>query len=103
MRFQPRALPEQHELNETNPVDLARQLPSRLLQRGGPPAKQRGRPVEKRGGARCGFQSSEQRVVVQPRRVLLDEVLEGAAQVRAGTRAEVLPCGLEQGVLEARD
>src|SRR5215470_7944963 len=102
MGLQPRTLPEQHELNETHAVDLARELLSRLLQRGGLTANELVRPVEIAGAVVSGFQRSEQRVVVQPMRVL-DEVLEVATQIRPRTRTKVSPRGLEQGVFEARD
>src|SRR5262245_4452471 len=103
MGLQARALPEQHELNETNPVDLGRQLPSRLLQRSGHTANERVRPVDIAGTVVSRFQRSEQGVVVQPVRLRVDEVLEVAAQIRARAGTEALPCALEQDVLETRD
>ena len=103
MGLQSCALPEEQELNETNAVHLAGQIPPRLVQRRGHAAHEIVRPVEITGAVVSRFQRSEQCVVVQPVRMLFDEVLEFSAQIRSRAGPKVLPCGLEQWVLELRD
>ena len=103
MGLQACSLTEQHELNKPNPVHLARQSLSRPVQRGWRAADQLFRPLEIAGAVVSRRQGSEQRIVVQPVGMVIAKVFEVRAQVRSRAGAEVLPCRLEQGELEALD
>src|SRR5437867_10896952 len=103
MGLQARSLPKQQELSKPNQVHLARQLASRLFERGRPAADEVFRPLEITGAVVSLLQRSEQRIVVQPVGMVVAKAFEVGAQVRSRAGSEVLPGRLEQRVLEALD
>src|SRR5262249_47782407 len=96
MRLEPLALPEQQELDETNLTDLIRQLLPGSIYRGWIAADKLRRPLEVICSIKPFFKDPEERVVFQPVRLVIAELLESRPEVRANASAEVGPCLIEQ-------
>src|SRR5262245_55675850 len=97
------ALTEQLELSELNPLDIARQIPSRAVERNRRAANQLFRPLEIGGAVVLRFERAEQSIVVEPVSLMLDEALKGRLQIRARAALEVPPRRLQQRGLEPPD
>ena len=81
-------LAKQQKLRQANLIDLAGELSSGTGQGGRIASDQLGRPIEVRYAAILDFQRPEQRVIVQPVRLLIAELLEGGLQVPARRRRQ---------------
>src|SRR4029453_13241838 len=101
MRLQACSLSKQQELSEPNLIHVAHQVPPRLVECRRHPTDEIVRPLEITGAVVSGFKRPEQGVVVQPVSMVPAKLFEGRTQIRSRTGTEVLPCRLEQGVLEA--
>src|SRR5262245_2973695 len=103
MSLQAHSLPIQQELAKPNSLDVARQVPPRLLEGGRCAADEFLRPLQITAFVVSELQRPKQGVVVQPVGVIIAKLFELLAQIPAGAGGEVLPSRLEYGELERLD
>src|SRR5262249_61004874 len=100
MFFKPRPLAKQQELSKTNLINLIRKLTPSLDQGCRNPPHHLPRPFEIVSAIIMDFQGSKERVIFQPVRLILAELIEGDLQLSRFDRGKVGPGFLKQSVLE---
>ena len=100
MSLKPFPLAKQQELSKANLIDFARQIAPGSRQSFWHALDQLRRPLEVVGAVIFGFQYSKERVIFQPVRLVMAELLKGKSQLCARGGTEVYPSALEQPEFE---
>src|SRR5262249_59377985 len=98
--YRPRPRGKKRELSKQNLINLIRKFPPSLDQGCRNPPHQFPRPFEIVSAIITDFQGSKERVIFQPVRLILAELIEGDLQLSRFDRGKVGPGFLKQSVLE---